>query len=285
MGNKRSAPQVSVVGKSGFCFGVKRAIKIASDAAKKSKKGVYTLGPLIHNPQVVGDLEKKGVCVAKRIADLDGTVIIRSHGIHPRVLRKIKAKKIKIVDATCPFVKKAQEKEALLHRQGYQVVVVGERDHPEVQGIVGYAKGKAIVINQNDSFPNLSRFKKLGIVAQTTYNFDIFCKLVKKLFKSAKEIKIFNTICNVTVDAQKNTLDLAKKVDLMMVVGGHNSANTSRLAQLCRELGKRTYHIETADELGKSWFKRVAKVGVTAGTSTPNWIIKDVVKRIKELNS
>lgn len=281
MRKRSSAPKVLVVEKAGFCFGVRRAIKIASDAAKKSKKRVYTLGPLIHNPQVVEDLTKKGVCVAKDVTGLNGTVIIRSHGMHPKTLNSIKSRKIKIVDATCPFVKKAQEKAALLHKQGYQVVVVGEKHHPEVQGIVGYAGGEAIVINQNDKFPDLSGFKKLGIVAQTTYNFDVFCKLVGKLLKSVKEIKIFNTICNVTADAQKNTLDLAKKVDLMVVVGGHNSANTSRLAELCRELGKKTYHIETAKELDKKWFKKVAKVGVTAGTSTPDWIIQEVVEKIK----
>jgi len=281
MRKKSLTPQVLVVDKAGFCFGVRRAIRIASDAAKRSNKRVYTLGPLIHNPQVVGDLTKKGVCVARSLAGLNGTVIIRSHGMHPKTLSDIKGRKIKIVDATCPFVKKAQEKSALLHKQGYPVVVVGEKHHPEVQGIVGYAGGEAIVVNQNGKFPDLSRFKKLGIVAQTTYNFDIFCKLVGKLLKSVKEVKIFNTICNVTADAQKNTLDLARKVDLMVVVGGHNSANTSRLAELCRELGKRTYHIETARELKKKWLEGVGKVGVTAGTSTPEWIIREVVGKIR----
>ena len=283
MRKDNSALQVLVVKKAGFCFGVRRAIKIASDAAKKSKSRVYTLGPLIHNPQVVEDLARKGVDVAKGIPLSGGTVIIRSHGIHPEILDRIKAKSISIVDATCPFVKKAQQKAALLQREGYQVIVVGEKNHPEVQGIVGYAKGKAVVINQNGHFPDLSEFKKIGVVAQTTYNFDAFCKLACRLLRSAKEVKIFNTICNVTADAQRSTLGLARRVDLMIVVGGHNSANTSRLTELCREAGRRTYHIETKKELKESWFRKASKVGITAGTSTPDWIIKEVVQKIKQI--
>jgi len=277
--------QVLVAEKAGFCFGVKRAIRIAREAAEKDRGKVYTLGPLIHNPQVVEDLARRGVVVSKGIPASDGAVIIRSHGIHPQILNRIKTKGIKIMDATCPFVKAAQEKAALLKRQGYQVVVIGEKNHPEVQGIVGYAGKGTIVIDQNEHFPNLSRFKKLGIVTQTTYNFDAFSKSVSKLLNSAKEIKIFNTICNATADAQKNALDLAKKVNLMIVVGGYNSANTSRLTQLCRGASRKTYHIETANQLKKKWFKGVKKVGVTAGTSTPDWIIREVVSKIKEMGN
>jgi small subunit ribosomal protein S1 len=277
--------RVFVVKDAGFCFGVKRAIRLASNAAKKSKNKVYTLGPLIHNPQVVEALRKKGVEVAEKLNKIKkGTIIIRSHGVHPKALAQAKKKGLKIVDATCPFVKRAQNMAKLLYDQNYQVVVAGEADHPEVKGIVGYAQDKALVINHKVKDYSFSKFKKLGLVAQTTLNFNSFRKVVDRLLESSKEIKICNTICSATVSAQTKSLKLAQKVDLMLVVGGHNSANTSRLARLCQEAGTRTYHVETAEELDKRWFRSVKRVGITAGSSTPEWIIQEVVKEVKKTN-
>ena len=276
--------KVTVVKDAGFCFGVKRAIRLASDAVKKDKDKVYTLGPLIHNPQVVEALRKKGVDVVEKLNQIKkGTVIIRSHGVRPEVLARIKKKGLKIIDATCPFVRRAQNMARLLHRQNYQVVVVGEADHPEVKGIVGYAQGKALVVNQRMKDHDFSRFKKLGVVAQTTLNLNSFKKAVDRLLERSKEMKIHNTICSATASAQSKSLKLAQKADLMLVVGGHNSANTSRLARLCQEAGTRTYHVETAEELDKRWFKGVERVGVTAGSSTPKWIIQKVVREIKRI--
>jgi (E)-4-hydroxy-3-methyl-but-2-enyl pyrophosphate reductase len=285
--------KVFVVKKAGFCFGVNRAIKLAFDVAKKKNEKVYTWGPLIHNPQVVEDLKKKGVYVVEDLRKVEkGTLIIRSHGIHPKTLERIKRKRIEVVDATCPFVKKAQNKAKLLSSQGYPVVVVGELDHPEVQGIIGYANDCALVINPNQtngsrSSPftrNLHKFKKLGVVAQTTLNIGAFRQVIGKLAEKVDELKVFNTICHATAQVQKETLELAKKVDLMIVVGGHNSANTNRLAKLCQKLGTPTHHIETARELKKIWFKDKTRVGVTGGTSTPDWLIGEVVKGIKKYN-
>lgn len=277
--------KVSVVKDSGFCFGVKRAIKLASDAAKKDKSEVYTLGPLIHNPQVVEALRKKGVEVAEKLNKIkQGTVIIRSHGVHPEVLVQAKKKGLKIVDATCPFVKTAQKKAKLLHDQNYQVVVVGEADHPEVKGIVGYTQDKALVMNRKMRDYDLAKFKKLGVVAQTTLNLNSFKKAVDRLLESSKEIKIYNTICSATASTQSKSLKLAKEVDLMLVVGGYNSANTSRLARLCQEAGTRAYHVETAEDLDKRWFRGVGRVGVTAGSSTPEWIIQEVIKEVRKIN-
>jgi (E)-4-hydroxy-3-methyl-but-2-enyl pyrophosphate reductase len=274
-----------VVKEAGFCFGVKRAIRLAFDAVEKKSRRVYTLGPLIHNPQVVEDLHKKGVHAVEDLNRIrKGTLIIRSHGVHPQVLKQLKGQQVEVVDATCPFVRKAQKKAKLLHDQGYQVMVVGEADHPEVQGILGYAGDTALVVNNKKIRKDLPHFKKLGVVAQTTLNIDAFKEAVGKLIENADELKVFNTICHATARTQKATLELADKVDLMIVVGGHNSANTTRLAKLCRSHGTVTHHVETDRELRKAWFKGRDSVGVSAGTSTPSWLIKQVVESIKSLN-
>jgi 4-hydroxy-3-methylbut-2-enyl diphosphate reductase len=277
--------RISMVEGVGFCFGVKRAIKMASDAAQNGKNKVYTLGPLIHNPQVVEALRKKGVEVAENLNKIKrGTIIIRSHGVHPKVISQAKKKGLKIVDATCPFVKTAQSKAKSLQDQNYQVIVVGEADHPEVKGIVGYSRDKALVLNHRMKNYNFSKFRKLGVVAQTTLNLSTFKKAVDRLLETSKEIKIYNTICSATATTQSKSLKLAREVSLMLVVGGRNSANTSRLARLCQEAGTKTYHVETAEELNKSWFKGVKRVGITAGSSTPEWIIQEVAKEVRKIN-
>jgi small subunit ribosomal protein S1 len=277
--------KIHVVKEAGFCFGVKRAIKLACKAVKGKNGKAYTLGPLIHNPQVVEDLEKRGVHAVKEVrATRRGTLIIRSHGLHPEIQRRIKTKGIKVVDATCPFVKKAQRMAQLLHDQGYRVAVVGEAHHPEVQGIVGYAGNSALVINHNRAKRSFPHFKKLGVIAQTTLSIDAFKWVIAKLIENTEELKVCNTICDATARAQRATLKLAGRVDMMIVVGGHNSANTTRLAKLCRKLGTPTRHVETAGELRRAWFKNKKSVGVTAGTSTPEWLIKQVAERIQNLN-
>jgi 4-hydroxy-3-methylbut-2-enyl diphosphate reductase len=276
--------QVLLASNMGFCFGVKRAIKLASQAAKADKSLVYTLGPLIHNPQVVEDLKRKGVEVVQDVDQMNsGTLIIRSHGAHPKILAKAKQRGLKIIDATCPFVRKAQENAEKLYNEGYQVIVVGEGNHPEVQGIVGYTQDQALVINHNLENSDFSKFQKVGVVAQTTLTLEVFEQVIKELLRKVKEVKICNTICDATTKIQKATLKTAEKVDLMIVVGGHNSANTSRLAKLCQNLGKKTFHIETEAELRPEWFRGKNRVGITAGSSTPDWIIKKVVEKIESL--
>jgi (E)-4-hydroxy-3-methyl-but-2-enyl pyrophosphate reductase len=276
--------KISVVKNAGFCFGVKRAINLAFEKAKRTGKKVYTFGPLIHNPQVVEELKREGVHPVQNLKKIkSGTLIIRSHGVHPRILLEAKKKGLKIIDATCPFVRRAQRNARALHKEGYQVVVVGEAHHPEVQGIIGYADDQAKVINSNTRELDFFRGKRVGLIAQTTLNLDTFKQVTGKLLEKAKEIKIFNTTCNATANTQKATLEMTKDVDLMIVVGGKNSANTSRLAKLCQEKGKTTYHIETASELKSRWFKGIRSIGVTGGTSTPNWIINQVVEKIRDL--
>jgi len=277
--------KIFVAKNAGFCFGVKRAINVAFEKAKKTGKRVYTFGPLIHNPQVVEELKREGVHPVQNLKKIkSGTLIIRSHGVHPRILLEAKKKGLKIVDATCPFVRRAQKNARALYKEGYQVVVVGEAHHPEVQGIIGYADDQAKVINSNTKELDFFKGKRIGLIAQTTLNLDAFKQVTGRLLEKAKELKILNTICNATANAQKATLEMAKDVDLMIVVGGKNSANTSRLAKLCREMGKTTYHVETASELKSRWFKGIRSIGVTGGTSTPNWIIQQVVEKIRDLS-
>lgn len=276
--------EVLLADKAGFCFGVKRAINMASEAALSRKGKVYTYGPLIHNPQAVESLRREGLEIINDVGELDsGVLVIRSHGIHPGLLRQIDVSKIDIIDATCPFVKKTQDKAELLHQQGYKVVVVGQAEHPEVKAIVGYAGDEATVINPNQSFAELDLGSKVGVVAQTTLNIENFKRVVGHLLVTTKELKIFNTICNATAETQKAALQLARRVDLMIVVGGKNSANTTRLAKLCATCGHASHHIETASELELEWFRGVKRVGVTAGSSTPGWVIEEVLDRLHSM--
>lgn len=267
--------------RAGFCFGVKRAVDMAFRAAHKDS-GVYTLGPIIHNPQVIEKLKAEGVHPTDNIDNVDiKTLIIRTHGIPREISDRLYCKGYNIVDATCPFVKKAQQYAKLLKEEGYQVVILGDRQHPEVKGLISYAGDDAIVVNNNPHLPRLK--SRVGVVVQTTQPLDILEKFVAGAVKKVKELKVFNTICNSTALRLKETKAMAKKAEVMIVVGGKNSANTTQLAQLCISMSIPTYHIETAAEIDDKWFFNVAKIGITAGASTPDWIIKEVEKRIKDI--
>ncbi|OGW42447.1 MAG: 4-hydroxy-3-methylbut-2-enyl diphosphate reductase [Nitrospirae bacterium GWD2_57_9] len=275
--------KIFLADKAGFCFGVKRAISTAFEAAAGGN--VYCLGPLIHNPQEVERLSRAGVRTVEDFAALKSGdyLIIRSHGVPPRVLSQARDKGLNIIDLTCPFVGKAQRDAENLKKEGYQVIVIGEKKHPEVQSIVGYAGDNAVVVEKADDIDHLQFHNRLGIVAQTTQSYGNFSEIVLKLLRISKELKVFNTICNSTKERQDAARVLAGQVDIMLVVGGRNSANTGRLASVCRQEGKPTYHIEVADEMQAEWFKGVEKIGVTAGASTPDWVLESVLKKIQEL--
>jgi (E)-4-hydroxy-3-methyl-but-2-enyl pyrophosphate reductase len=270
---------------AGFCFGVRRAMKLAFEAAASSAKPIYSLGPLIHNPQQVKVLAQSGVHVVSNLDLLSAgdSLIIRSHGTSLAVLEQARVKGLAIVDATCPFVVKAQRLAQSLAAEGYQVVIVGEGDHPEVIGIMGFAGSEAQVVEKASDVYNLSIRQRVGVIAQTTQSLGNFRDVVCALLEKGDELKVYNTICHATTHRQEAALDIAKKVDLMIVIGGHNSANTSRLASLCIQSGVPTHHVETADELEASWLEGIATVGVTAGASTPEWIIEDVINRLEVL--
>ena len=262
----------------GFCYGVKRAIMIARDNASADSTAC-TLGPIIHNPQMVERLKQEGVGTVERLDDMEkGTVIIRSHGVGPRVYDEAAERGLDLVDATCPHVKKAQLSAKSLVDEGYHVVIIGEKEHPEVRSIFEWSDGQAEIIETEEEAETLVPCAKLGIVCQTTFSGAKFRKVVSCLLAKSREIKILRTICTATDQRQAAAVELAGKVDLMLVIGGKNSANTTRLAQICAEKC-RTYHIETAAELQSEWFDKIEKIGITAGASTPDWIIKEVYKK------
>jgi len=266
----------------GFCYGVKRAVEMAQKSVG-TEKNIYTLGPIIHNPQVVSRLSDQGVQVTEDLSGIkDGKVIIRSHGVGPEVYQEASQKDIRILDATCPHVKKAQQAAHELLLSGYKVVVIGERRHPEVKSIVEWTNNEAWVIETTKEAEQLNFTSRIGVVAQTTFASSTFQNIVDILATKCHEIKVERTICNATQDRQKAAIELARKVEIMIVVGGKNSANTSRLAELCESSGSRVYHIETAAELKPKWFEGVQSVGITAGASTPDWIIEEVIKIMKE---
>ena len=266
---------------AGFCFGVKRALDIAFTMAERKQRGVYTFGPLIHNPQVIEKLRQEGI---ESIQDLQHegirALIIRTHGIPEDLMKEASLKGYEIIDATCPFVKKAQHYAKLLSEDGYQVIILGDREHAEVKGLISYAGNDAIVIDGKEELPLLK--SRVGIVVQTTQPVEELQRLVGRVIAQSKEMKVHNTICNSTALRLKETEEMARKVDVMVVVGGKNSANTTQLASLCASLPVTTYHIETAAELRKEWFEGIGRVGITAGASTPDWIIKEVEEWIND---
>ena len=266
----------------GFCYGVKRAIKIARENAAPDGSAC-TLGPIIHNPQMVERLKDEGVGTIDCLDDLKrGKVIIRSHGVGPETYERAEAMGLECVDATCPHVKKAQLSAKELAEEGRFVVIVGEKEHPEVHSIVQWAGGNVAVIEtvaEAASVPNASR---LGIISQTTFSGERFREIVSALLDKSRDIRVMRTICTATDQRQRAARELASKVDVMLVIGGKNSANTTRLAQLCAKIC-RTYHIETAEELRPAWFDNIEKIGITAGASTPDWIIKEVYKKCQRI--
>ena len=269
---------------AGFCFGVRRATRMAFEAAAEYEH-ICSLGPVIHSPQVVKGLAEQGVKVVDKVEDIPpGSVIIRSHGVTAEEMEKVQTNDLTIVDATCPFVKKTQGYASRLHNEGYTVVIVGEMEHPEVQGIVSYAGDSEVhVVADAEQAAALPRMQKVGIVAQTTQLYENLRDIVDVCLAKSQELRVFNTICDATSVRQNEAREIARSVELMFVIGGHASANTSRLTGICREIQPQTWHIETPEEINPEWFAGVTKVGVTAGASTPRWLIDDVVARIAEL--
>ncbi len=273
-----SKTEIKLAPNSGFCFGVKRAIQLARQAAE-TNRNIVTLGPIIHNPQLVERLREKGVHAVNNIDEIDNqTVIIRSHGVEREVLEKLRDKGVEIIDATCPYVAKAQELAKILSKEGYPVVIMGNAEHPEVKAIKSYIEGEVFVIDNGDELPDRA-FPRLGLISQTTKSLSDFQQVASNLVPKAKELRIVNTICSATSVRQEATLALAQESDIMIVIGGFNSSNTKMLARICQNIIE-TQHIETAVELQGCWFNGKKKIGLTAGASTPDWIIVNVYNEI-----
>lgn len=277
--------EIFIARHAGFCFGVKRAIEMAETSLSNLKGPLYSLGPLIHNPQTVALLQKQGIKPVHDIEEIEsGNLILRSHGASPDTLEKGRTRGLTIVDATCPFVERAQQLAEALFRSGYQVIVVGDKEHPEVIALVGWTGGSAIVVDNAEEAFRLPEYQKIGVVAQTTQTENNFFDVIEVLKEKTKDLIVHNTICHATRDRQEAAVELAGQVDLMIIVGGKNSSNTQKLAKVCEATGTTTYHIESAEEMSPRWFKNRVRVGVTAGASTPDWIIEEVVQRMKEYN-
>lgn len=268
----------------GFCYGVRRAMKLALDTAAAGKPAA-TLGPLIHNPQVVERLAEKGIPAIENMADFhDKIVIIRSHGVGPSCYNNIKCKNLALVDATCPFVMRNQQITKELVAEGHQVVLIGEKNHPEMKSVAEWADGQSYLIESMDDVAELPHLKEAHIVIQTTFSETLADELIEAVSKKADRVEVHKTICRATSDRQHAARELARQMDVMIVIGGRNSANTTRLAEVCREEGAVTYHIETASELRSAWFHHQDKVGITAGASTPDWIIEEVVCIMEDMS-
>ncbi len=277
--------EVIVADNAGFCFGVKRAIKMANDTLQGSHGQVKSLGSLIHNPQVVNSFAKRGLEVVSDLDDVDSidTVIIRSHGVGPEVKDSATSRGLKVVDTTCPFVTKAQQYAARLIAENYKVVMIGDKNHPEVIGVVAHTNGQAIVINTAAEAQALKFIPRMGVVLQTTHAIGHVQEVVGALLKRAKEVRVFNTLCGATTSMQKTAIELAREVDGMVIIGGKQSANTAQLAEVCRKVNPRVIHVESSGELSEKWFRGLKRVGVSAGASTPDEVIAEVVDWITKI--
>jgi len=265
---------------SGFCFGVKRAIKIALEAAEKNHE-IITLGPLIHNPQMVRKLAEKGINSIEDFRQVgDRAIIIRSHGIEKEIYDYLKEQGVEIINATCPYVSKTQDYAAHLSQKGYKVIILGDKTHPEVIALKSYIEGEAIIVSKAEDLPE-QKFDKVGIISQTTRNIEDFKELINKVLPLCGEMRVINTICNATTVRQNATFELAQKSDLMIVVGGKNSSNTKMLAKISENFVE-TFHIETAFEIDRNWLLNKKNIGITAGASTPDWVILEVYNKILE---
>ena len=269
---------------AGFCFGVKRAVDTVYEQVDTCSGPIYTYGPIIHNEEVVKDMESKGVVVLRTEEELDdisgGTVIIRSHGVEKRIYDKLEAKGIRIVDATCPFVKKIHNIVQKESAAGKYILIIGSPDHPEVIGIRGWAGEHAAVVQNADDIENIdfSKNRKICVVSQTTFNYNKFKDLVEIIKKKSYDIIVLNTICNATKERQTEAESIAESVDAMIVIGDKHSSNTQKLFEICHRACNNTYYIQTLDDLDLNQLGSVETVGITAGASTD-------VRRVIQNNS
>jgi len=267
----------------GFCFGVKRAIKIAED-----NRNSATYGPLIHNANEIDRLKNDfNVALSENLDSFkEGeTAVIRTHGIPKQELSTLNERHVNVVDATCPYVTKPQQICEEMSAQGYDIVIFGDESHPEIKGVKSYAIGNVFVVNSADEIEGLRLREKVATVAQTTRKIEEYQQIIGKLMAKHKEVRVFNTICNATFDNQDAVRDLAQKADVMIVIGGKNSSNTKQLHSIAQEFCPESHHIESQDDLRAEWFSGKIFCGISAGASTPDWIIDDVVAAIKMMSN
>jgi 4-hydroxy-3-methylbut-2-enyl diphosphate reductase len=274
--------EIIVAKNSGLCYGVKRALNLAKETRHKRNGKVFTMGDLIHNPRVIDDLKKQGIHSVENLNELrKGTIIIRSHGVSPEIYKSLKDKKMEIVDATCPIVKKIQKLVEFLAQNKEEIIIVGNKDHPEIRGLIGFSRGRGIIVENETHVKGMLHKKKRAVLAQSTQDLYFFEKIVAALIEKTEELRVYNTICHSTKTRQKTTSELASQVDTLFIVGGKNSSNTRKLYQISKRILPETYFIENAEQITPRMLQRAKKIGISGGASTPPEAIQEAVKRIK----
>lgn len=276
--------EINIAKGIGFCYGVNRALQLARSAVKENGR-ICCLGPIIHNEKVIKELEKEGVHTVTNIDEIKTErMIIRTHGLPPESIEEIKRKGKKIIDGTCPYVKRAQNIAKSLKEEGYEVIIIGDPSHPEIVGIQGYINNEGKIVLKEEEAKGLPYRKKRGVISQTTQDVELFKKLVALIAERTYELKVFNTICSYTIKRQKEAEELAKKVDLMLIIGSKRSSNTTKLFHISKKILPNSFHIESSDELSPEMFRGVKRVGIITGSSTPEGEIDEVVKKIIEID-
>jgi (E)-4-hydroxy-3-methyl-but-2-enyl pyrophosphate reductase len=270
----------------GFCFGVRRAVQMAEEALK-NKGPIYSLGSIIHNEQVVDALSKKGLKVIRDIDDItSGTVIVSSHGLSPKTASRMVAKGLKIIDTTCPFVMKAQNIARRLGSKAMRIVIIGDSRHPEIKALVDFVPKKISVVSGKAGADRLriSGYEKVGVISQTTQSTENFMAVVESIRKKKpRELEVYNTICRDADQRQRSAKLIARSVDVMLIIGGKDSANTKRLFEVCSKISKKSHRVQTESDVKKRWFAPESVVGIASGASTPDWVIKKVVNKVKQI--
>ncbi|MCK4548554.1 MAG: 4-hydroxy-3-methylbut-2-enyl diphosphate reductase [Candidatus Krumholzibacteria bacterium] len=271
---------------TGFCFGVKRAMRLIAEGLGNGGRTIYSIGDVIHNSQAVEDLKSRGVIPVSSMDELSegDTLIIRAHGVMPDLIEEARGKGIELIDTTCPFVQKSQKYVRQMAYEGRKVIIIGDSSHPEVRAISGQAGPAPVIISTLEEAKAVKGIDRAGVVIQTTLSREKAMRIIGQLEDNIPDLRVHDTICQATVLRREATLELARDVDMVLVVGGKGSSNTKRLFQMCIDEGITARFIETADEIDPSWFKDGDRIGLTTGTSTPDWVIDDVLARLREIS-
>jgi 4-hydroxy-3-methylbut-2-enyl diphosphate reductase len=276
--------EIHVAKSAGFCFGVKRAVRMALESAKTEGSPVYMLGDIVHNEHVIRELREAGIRVVDSLDQVDsGTLLIRAHGAVPQVYETARKTGLKILDATCSLVLEIHKIARQLQEEGYTIVIIGDHGHDEVVGIAGQVESPIIIASPQEAAAKVDKIARIGVVVQSTQNIENVQQIVSVLVKKCHELRFVNTICRTTTNHQHDIRALPIENDIMLIIGSRKSANTSRLTEISRELNPRTYQVESVDEVRPEWFDGVNSVGVSAGASTPDKIIHEVIERIREI--
>ncbi len=276
--------KIHVAKSAGFCFGVKRAVRMALEATQNEEDPVYMLGNIVHNEHVVRELDETGIQVVDSFNQMEsGTLLIRAHGAIPEIYETVRQKGLKIIDATCKLVLEIHKFARQLQNEGYRVIVVGDHGHDEVTGIAGQVQSAIIVASPEEAEQTLATIARIGIVVQSTQNIENVRQILAVLATKCKELKFFNTICTPTTQHQQDIRTLPQENDVMIIIGSFTSANTCRLTAISKESNPRTYQVESAENVMPDWFRGASSVGVSAGASTPDTVIQHVIKKIQEI--